>query len=30
MNRVKEGIEDYKNAETPFVQEIIDTGIKVA
>ena len=23
-------IEDYKNAETPFIQEIIDTGIKVA
>ena len=23
-------IEDYKNAETPFIQEVIDTGIKVA
>ena len=23
-------IEDYKNATTPFIQEIIDTGIKVA
>ena len=23
-------IEDYKNADTPFIQEIIDTGIKVA
>ena len=23
-------IEDYKKAETPFIQEIIDTGIKVA
>lgn len=22
--------EDYKNAETPFIQEVIDTGIKVA
>ena len=23
-------IEDYKNAETPFIKEVIDTGIKVA
>lgn len=23
-------IEDYKKAETPFIQEVIDTGIKVA
>lgn len=23
-------VEDYKNAETPFIQEVIDTGIKVA
>ena len=23
-------IKDYKNADTPFIQEIIDTGIKVA
>ncbi len=23
-------IEDFKNAETPFIQEVIDTGIKVA
>lgn len=23
-------IKDYKNAETPFVKEVIDTGIKVA
>ena len=23
-------IEDYKNVETPFIQEVIDTGIKVA
>ena len=23
-------IDDYKKAETPFIQEIIDTGIKVA
>ena len=23
-------IQDYKNAETPFVKEVIDTGIKVA
>lgn len=23
-------IEDYRNAETPFIKEIIDTGIKVA
>lgn len=23
-------IEDYKNAETPFIQEVINTGIKVA
>ncbi len=23
-------IEDYKNAETPFIQEVIDTEIKVA
>ncbi len=23
-------IQDYKNVETPFIQEIIDTGIKVA
>ena len=23
-------IEDYKNIETPFVQEVIDTGIKIA
>lgn len=23
-------IKDYKNAETPFIKEVIDTGIKVA
>ncbi len=23
-------IEDFKNAETPFIKEVIDTGIKVA
>ena len=23
-------VKDYKNAETPFIQEIIETGIKVA
>jgi len=23
-------IEEYKNADTPFIQEVIDTGIKVA
>ncbi len=23
-------IEDYKNADTPFIREVIDTGIKVA
>lgn len=23
-------IQDYKNAETPFIQKIMDTGIKVA
>ena len=23
-------IKDYKNAETPFIQEVINTGIKVA
>ncbi len=23
-------IEDYKNVTTPFIQEVIDTGIKVA
>ena len=23
-------IEDYRNVETPFIQEVIDTGIKVA
>ena len=23
-------IEDYKKAATPFIQEVIDTGIKVA
>ena len=23
-------IEDYKNVSTPFIQEVIDTGIKVA
>lgn len=23
-------IEDYKNAETPFIKEVIDTGIKIA
>ena len=23
-------VKEYKNAETPFIQEIIDTGIKVA
>ena len=23
-------IEDYRNIETPFIQEVIDTGIKVA
>ena len=23
-------IEDYKKASTPFIQEVIDTGIKVA